>query len=189
MFDKKNVTTTATIYNLKFLITRNLWHPQRGYTFLSLSNASSVDVQNLDTTDIRNIGIFVFYGCVTNDHKLRSVKWYSFIISQPNWVPCSRSQYTEVKVSTRAVRTLRAWGSLLNSLPWGTPTLAAVGLRPCCLSAVSWRSVSALGGPCSSCYAAFSWALSQHDSWFQRQQRISLTSGKALGSLLNGLLN
>lgn len=180
MFDKKNVTTTATIYNLKFLITGNLWHPQCGYTFLSLSNASSVGVQNLDTTNVRNRGVFVFCGCLTNDHIPSSVKWYSFIISQPNWVPCSKSQHTEVKVSTRAVSPLRVWGSLLNSLPWGTPTLAAVGLSPCCLSAVSWRSVSALGEPCNSCHAAFSWALSQHDSWFQRQQRISLTSGKAL---------
>ena len=49
MFDKKNVTTTATIYNLKFLVTGHLWHPQCGCTLLFLSDASSVDVQSLDT--------------------------------------------------------------------------------------------------------------------------------------------
>lgn len=49
MFDKKNVTTTATIYNLKFFITGNLWHAQCGLTFLFLEYANAADIQSLDT--------------------------------------------------------------------------------------------------------------------------------------------
>lgn len=43
MFDKKTVTTTATIYNWMFFVTGNLWDAQYAYTFPFLENASSVD--------------------------------------------------------------------------------------------------------------------------------------------------
>ena len=49
MFDKKNVATTATIYNSMFFVAGNLWPTQCGYTFPFLENASPVDVQSLHT--------------------------------------------------------------------------------------------------------------------------------------------
>ena len=49
MFDKKNATTTASIYNFTSFIASNLRHAPCGYTFPLLENASLVDVQTLDT--------------------------------------------------------------------------------------------------------------------------------------------
>ena len=49
MFDKKNVATTATIYNSMFFAAGNLWLTQCGHTFPFLENASPVDVQSLHT--------------------------------------------------------------------------------------------------------------------------------------------
>lgn len=73
MFDKKTVTTTATIYNLMFFVTGNLWYAQCGCTFPYLENASPVDVQSLDILCTKH-GALVFYYCITNDHKHSGLK-------------------------------------------------------------------------------------------------------------------
>lgn len=66
----------------------------------------------------RNNSVLIFYCCVTNYHRLGSLRQYPFIISQfpwlrslatVSWVLCSGSHQAEIKVSARAA--ILIWGS------------------------------------------------------------------------------
>ena len=137
--------------------------------------------QKLSSWQRRASLVLVFYGCIINYYRGRSLRQYKFIISQfrKNSILSSAEGLTELwsRCQLDLPFSPRALGPLPRSPAAGRILLLViVGLRFCFLLAVGWELCSAprrLSGPCN------------EDSPFQSQKwsGISITPVKSLSVL------